>query len=73
MTLQQDIIASLHGAASGTDNNLSRLLFLLERGDFDLVAVGRALITNPDWPKKIKAGLDKELIPYSPDALNKLL
>ena len=73
VTLQQDIIASLHGATSGTDNNLSRLLFLLERGDFDLVAVGRALITNPDWPMKIKAGLDKELIPYSPDALNKLL
>ena len=28
----------------------------MERGEFDLIAVGRALITNPDWVHKIKAG-----------------
>ena len=28
----------------------------LARGDFDLVAVGRSLIPNPDWPKLIAAG-----------------
>ena len=73
VTLQQDIIASLHGAASGTQNNLSRLIEMLERGDFDLVAVGRALIVDPDWPKKIRAGLESDLIPYDPSALSKLL
>jgi 2,4-dienoyl-CoA reductase-like NADH-dependent reductase (Old Yellow Enzyme family) len=73
VTLQKDLIASLHGAASNTENNLSRLLALLERGDFDLVAVGRALIVDPEWPKKIRAGRESDLIPYSPSALTKLL
>ncbi|MFM0362303.1 hypothetical protein PQR35_15250 [Paraburkholderia sediminicola] len=35
----------------------------LERGDFDLVAVGRALIANPDWPEKIRRG--EALCPYA--------
>ncbi len=29
---------------------------LLERGDADLVALGRALIADPDWPNKARAG-----------------
>ena len=27
---------------------------MLERGDFDLVAVGRAIITNPDLPNILR-------------------
>ena len=72
VTLKQDLIASLQGAASETEQNLSRLLALLERGDFDLVAVGRALIVDPDWPIKVKAGLENEILPYTPKALGKL-
>ena len=72
VTLKQDLIASLQGAASETEQNLSRLLALLERGDFDLVAVGRALIVDPDWPIKVKAGLENEILPYTPKALNNL-
>jgi 2,4-dienoyl-CoA reductase-like NADH-dependent reductase (Old Yellow Enzyme family) len=33
----------------------------LERNEFDLVAVGRALITNPDWPRKI-APFDQNIL-----------
>lgn len=36
--------------------SIEGLLERMERGEFDLIAVGRALITNPDWPKKIRAG-----------------
>jgi 2,4-dienoyl-CoA reductase-like NADH-dependent reductase (Old Yellow Enzyme family) len=36
--------------------SIDRLLEMLDRGDFDLVAVGRALIVNWDWPNKIRAG-----------------
>ena len=28
----------------------------IERGDFDIIAVGRALLANPDWVDKVKAG-----------------
>lgn len=44
--------------------SIDRLLEMLERGDFDLVAVGRALIANPDWPQIIKAQAYNRLKPY---------
>lgn len=69
VTLKQDLLVTLLGQPSATEPNLARLLALLERGDFDLVAVGRALIVDPDWPAKIRAGAEDELLPYSPAAL----
>ena len=36
--------------------SLDKLNDMLERGDFDLVAVGRALIANPDWVRVIERG-----------------
>lgn len=36
--------------------NLVTLMALFERGDFDLVALGRSVLMNPDWPKLIRAG-----------------
>ena len=32
-----------------------------DRGDFDLVAVGRALLSDPEWLQKIRDGRDSEL------------
>ena len=34
---------------------------MLARGDFDLVGIGRALISDPDWVAKIAAGRSAEL------------
>lgn len=34
---------------------------MLERGDFDLVGVGRALISDPDWVAKVEGGRTGEL------------
>lgn len=36
--------------------SIDELIQRMEAGEFDLVAVGRALIANPDWAAKIKAG-----------------
>ncbi|WP_239807236.1 NADH:flavin oxidoreductase [Croceicoccus hydrothermalis] len=36
--------------------SIDGLLDRMERGEFDLIAVGRALITNPDWAQKIRTG-----------------
>ena len=41
-----------HSKPTGIDGLLRRM----ERDEFDLIAVGRALITNPDWPKRIRDG-----------------
>lgn len=35
---------------------IDELLDRLGRGEFDLVAVGRALISNPEWPQIIRSG-----------------
>jgi 2,4-dienoyl-CoA reductase-like NADH-dependent reductase (Old Yellow Enzyme family) len=37
-------------------NNLPRVLDRFERGEFDLVAVGRALLNDPAWFAKAKSG-----------------
>jgi 2,4-dienoyl-CoA reductase-like NADH-dependent reductase (Old Yellow Enzyme family)/thioredoxin reductase len=35
----------------------------LERGDADLIAVGRGLIADPDWPRKLAAGERRSIRP----------
>jgi 2,4-dienoyl-CoA reductase-like NADH-dependent reductase (Old Yellow Enzyme family) len=46
---------------------------MMERGDFDLVAIGRAMIVNPDWANKVRAGRLSELKNYEPAALATLV
>jgi 2,4-dienoyl-CoA reductase-like NADH-dependent reductase (Old Yellow Enzyme family) len=42
---------------------------MLERGEFDFVAIGRALLSNPDWPALVRAGRFDAIKPYSGEAL----
>jgi len=44
-----------------------------DRGDFDLVAVGRALLADPNWLQKIRTGAVSELKPYSRACMNELV
>lgn len=41
----------------------------LARGDFDLIAVGRALLADPEWSAKIAAGRFEAIEPLKPDHL----
>jgi 2,4-dienoyl-CoA reductase-like NADH-dependent reductase (Old Yellow Enzyme family) len=45
---------------------------LIESGEADLIAVGRALIANPDWCRAVKAGKWRELKPYNKAMLETL-
>ena len=56
VTLQRDLIESFAGPGSDATDNLPLLRDRMGRGDFDFVAVGRALIANPDWPQRVRAG-----------------
>lgn len=49
--------------------NLDRLFEMHARGDFDLVAIGRALIAEPDWPVKVRDGRCNELHAFSVNQL----
>lgn len=71
--LDTDFITSM--TKSGLDNsgaNLRGLVERFERGEFDLVAVGRALIANPDWVNKARAGTFDQLEDYTPQKLSTL-
>jgi 2,4-dienoyl-CoA reductase-like NADH-dependent reductase (Old Yellow Enzyme family) len=54
------------GSAKG---KLDEVLERLERGEFDLVAVGRALLQDPQWALKVKEGRFDELRDYDAKAL----
>jgi 2,4-dienoyl-CoA reductase-like NADH-dependent reductase (Old Yellow Enzyme family) len=58
----------------GTDdpsgvNDIDRLLDCMERGEFDMIALGRALITNPEWPRIVQSGQPDRLQPFRRAAL----
>ncbi|MAP94645.1 MAG: 12-oxophytodienoate reductase [Ponticaulis sp.] len=44
----------------------------LEKGEFDMIAVGRALLQDPLWAKKVKEGRLDELSDYNAEALSTL-
>lgn len=54
--------------ARGLDDLLDRL----EREEFDLVAVGRALLQDPEWAAKVLDGRFDELKPFEPASLRSL-
>ena len=69
--LDGDFIRGRQGGIApvkGIDDLLDRL----EQGEFDLVAVGRALLQDPEWAAKVLDGRLGELAPYDPVALRGL-
>ncbi|WP_312570814.1 NADH:flavin oxidoreductase [Stutzerimonas balearica] len=48
------------------------LLERLDKAEFDLVAVGRALICDPEWAVKVREGRMEEILPFSREALKTL-
>ncbi|MNN84767.1 hypothetical protein D3C81_2019690 [compost metagenome] len=51
---------------------MEELLKRLDNQEFDLVAVGRALLGDPAWAKKIREGRMEEIQAFTPDAAAKL-
>ncbi|GGB69533.1 12-oxophytodienoate reductase [Flavobacterium suaedae] len=52
--------------------DMSELLRRYERGDFDLVAIGRALLQDPEWVKKVKEKRFEEQHDFTASSLKKL-
>ena len=76
VTLGADVMASFGSPDAVPVTGKEKMIELierLERGEFDLVAVGRALIANPEWPRKIQAGALNDLRPFDRGALSSLL
>ncbi|HMM14809.1 MAG TPA: NADH:flavin oxidoreductase [Parvibaculum sp.] len=68
VSLSGEFIGSFQGQSSeatGIDDLLARL----ENDEFDLVAVGRALLVDPEWSRKIHEERYEALMPFKPEAL----
>ncbi|WP_028708072.1 NADH:flavin oxidoreductase [Propionicicella superfundia] len=44
--------------------SIAPLLELFDRGEFDLVALGRAVLSEPEWPAKLRERRLREIRPY---------
>jgi 2,4-dienoyl-CoA reductase-like NADH-dependent reductase (Old Yellow Enzyme family) len=53
-------------------DGVEKLEELLAHGEFDLIAVGRALLADPEWALKVKEGRLSERRPFSKELLHQL-
>ena len=53
--------------------NIDGLLERLDADEFDLVAVGRALLVDPQWADKVREGRFEDIAPFSREALKTLV
>lgn len=70
--LSSDFMSAFAGEGAKPDN-LDNLVERMERDEFDLIAVGRALLSDPNWVTKIKTGRQDALEDFTPEALKTLV
>ena len=66
--LTGDFIGGFGGEVS-QPASLDELVRRLEGGEFDLVAVGRALLADPQWAEKVRDGRSAELKDFNREAM----
>jgi 2,4-dienoyl-CoA reductase-like NADH-dependent reductase (Old Yellow Enzyme family) len=72
--LNRDLMADfVDGQSNPTLERLSDLAYRFERGDFDLVAIGRVLLGDAHWLEKVLEGRLSELAPYSAECTKTLI
>lgn len=69
--LSGDFIGAFMGESS-TTQGLDALVSRMDKGEFDLVAIGRSILQDPQWVLKVKEGRFNELKEFSPASLAKL-
>ena len=72
--LDSDFTGEGNTDLGGTSNptSIEGLLTRLNNDEFDLVAIGRALLVDPEWVNKIEHNKTDEIAPFNKDALMKL-
>ena len=69
--LNSDFIGAFMGEAS-EKSGLDKLIERLDAGEFDLVGVGRALLSDYAWARKVKDGRFEDLEDFNAEALKEL-
>lgn len=67
--LDLEFVRALFQGQTAHSAGLDALLERLDKGEFDLVAVGRALLSDPAWADKVRTGRENEIVTFSPEHL----
>jgi 2,4-dienoyl-CoA reductase-like NADH-dependent reductase (Old Yellow Enzyme family) len=70
--LSGEFMGAFRGEAS-QPRSLEELVNRMDKGEFDLIAVGRALLADPEWIKKVTQGRINELKGFTKEALATLV
>jgi 2,4-dienoyl-CoA reductase-like NADH-dependent reductase (Old Yellow Enzyme family) len=70
--LTNDFFTAFSGESSAP-SGLDELMRRMDRGDFDLVAIGRPLLADPHWAQKIRDNRTTELKGFTAAALGQLV
>jgi len=73
VALDQDFTRSFAAGETASLTGIDELLDRLARNEFDLVAIGRSLIANPDWPTIVAAEGISNLKTFNRSALANLI
>jgi len=69
VSLNQEFVASMAGADAGHDEEtvtrMDELITRMEDDEFDMIAVGRALLCDPEWGTKLKENRIQDFTPYT--------
>ncbi|MCQ6957045.1 NADH:flavin oxidoreductase [Mucilaginibacter aquariorum] len=68
--LSGEFLQSLFYGEGAQKTGFDELMRRFDRGEFDLVAVGRALLQDPQWISKIRKGRFDEIKDFNKDSLN---
>ena len=63
--LESDFIGFYQGEDEVKSAPIDDLVKRMDDKEFDMVAVGRALLSDPEWVNKVKEGRYDEVIPFS--------
>lgn len=66
-------ITTLYAGENSAPSSMDELIRRMENNEFDLVAVGRSILTDPCWVQKVKEGRINELQGFSQAALSRLV
>lgn len=70
--LSGDFLGAFRGQGADAAG-IERLLERMERDEFDLIAVGRALLSDPQWVAKVKSGDRQNIRDFDAAALKELV
>ncbi|GGD84696.1 NADH:flavin oxidoreductase [Croceicoccus mobilis] len=67
--LSTDLLDALVDGQSAEVTDVEALVQRMEADEFDLIAVGRALIADAEWPQKLRQDRLQDAVPYNKESL----